>query len=236
MISPLYFYVLLGSIIIPLGYSIFRIDFIRKWRNFGISTMVMALIFLIWDAIFTDIGIWGFNDLYCMGIYILKMPLEEWLFFFVIPFCSLFTHFAIFHIFPDRMLSKKAAAIISLILIAISITLISLYASRSYTTINFLMLLLILIVGVVYKIKLLQQFYMSFIIILIPFFIVNGILTGAFSEEPIVWYNDLENMGFRIFTIPIEDIGYAFSMLFGNLMIFDSLNNLKRNKSGSRNN
>ena len=60
-------------------------------------------------------------------------------------------------------------------------------------------------------------------VILIPFFIVNGILTGSFIETPIVSYNDLENLGIRLFTIPVEDIGYAFSMLFGNLMIFETL-------------
>ena len=69
----------------------------------------------------------------------------------------------------------------------------------------------------------LQGFYASFILILIPFFIVNGILTGSFIETPIVSYNNLENLGIRLFTIPVEDIGYAFSMLFGNLMIFETL-------------
>jgi lycopene cyclase domain-containing protein len=56
------------------------------------------------------------------------------------------------------------------------------------------------------------------LIILVPFFIVNGILTGSFIAEPVVWYNNLENLGIRLFTIPIEDIGYAFNMLF--LVVF----------------
>jgi hypothetical protein len=59
---------------------------------------------------------------------------------------------------------------------------------------------------------------------LIPFFFVNGILTGAVSELPIVSQNNKENLGLRLVTIPLEDIGYAFSMLFGNLMVFEFLN------------
>jgi hypothetical protein len=51
---------------------------------------------------------------------------------------------------------------------------------------------------------------------------VNGILTGAVSELPIVSRNNKENLG--LVMIPLEDIGYAFSMLFGNLMIFEFLN------------
>jgi len=74
-------------------------------------------------------------------------------------------------------------------------------------------------------------FFLSFLFILIPFFIVNGILTGSMIDAPIVWYNDDENLGVRLATIPIEDIGYAFSMLFCNLMIFEWLNRNQKIKA-----
>jgi lycopene cyclase domain-containing protein len=54
---------------------------------------------------------------------------------------------------------------------------------------------------------------------LIPFFIVNGILTGSFIEGEVVWYNNNENLGIRILTIPIEDIVYAFNMLYSSLIL-----------------
>jgi lycopene cyclase domain-containing protein len=69
-------------------------------------------------------------------------------------------------------------------------------------------------VGYLFGKEILKRFYIAFVIILIPFFIVNGILTGSFIAEPVVWYNNSENLGIRLFTIPIEDIGYAFNMLF----------------------
>ena len=55
---------------------------------------------------------------------------------------------------------------------------------------------------------------------LIPFFIVNGILTGTGIEGNIVWYNDAENLGIRLGTIPVEDSAYAFSMILLNLWLF----------------
>lgn len=222
--TPIYFITLVASGIVPVLFSIFRIDFIKNWKNFIISTTVIAVIFLIWDAFFTARGIWGFTEEYCLNIYLLKMPLEEWLFFYIIPFCSLFAHFALFYAFPNLKLQKTATRAISMLLIGVAVTLVIAYYPRAYTVVNFSFLAIAISVGLLFKIELLQQFYISFLIILIPFFIVNGILTGLITEIPVVWYDNAENIGIRLITIPVEDVGYAFTMLFGNLMIFDVLN------------
>ena len=58
-----------------------------------------------------------------------------------------------------------------------------------------------------------QQFMFTYIIALIPFIIVNGILTGGITPEPIVWYNNEENFGIRFLTIPIEDFIYNLLLL-----------------------
>ena len=55
--------------------------------------------------------------------------------------------------------------------------------------------------------------------ILIPFVMVNAILTGSFIDEPVVWYNNSENLGIRFLTIPVEDFGYAFSLILFKLLL-----------------
>ena len=59
----------------------------------------------------------------------------------------------------------------------------------------------------------LNIFFPVFLVLLIPFFIVNGFLTGSWINEQVVWYNDAENLGIRIGTVPIEDSVYALTML-----------------------
>jgi len=221
---PLYLYVLIGSIIVPFLFSIFYIDFIKNWKNFSISTLIVAVIFLIWDAVFTQQEIWGFNPHYCLGLYIFKMPIEEFLFFFIIPFCSLFTHYALYYAFPKLQLKKKTTSYVTIIIILLISGTIILNFTKAYTSISFTLLAITLIVGKIFFLDILQNFYLSFLFILIPFFLVNGILTGSVTESPIVWYNDLETLGIRLITIPIEDIGYAFTMLFSNLMLLEYFN------------
>jgi lycopene cyclase domain-containing protein len=225
---PIYFYILLASISIPALYSLFVNDFIVHWKNFIFSTGFIAIVYLIWDVIFAYLGIWGFNHDYCLGIYFFKLPLEEILFFFIIPFCSLFIHYAFNSVLPDLKISARITHFLAYLIIAISCIIVLIFYTKAYTLINGLFLIGVLLIGLKYHLEHLQKFFITFLIILIPFIIVNGILTGAITESPIVWYDNTENLGFRIISIPIEDFAYAFSMLFGNLMIFEYLNSKKK--------
>lgn len=222
---PLYLYLLIGSVIVPGLFSIFFIDVIKRWKHFLISTSIMALIFLVWDAFFTHWGVWGFNPDYLLGFTIFKMPIEEWFFFFIIPFCSLFIHYAVRYGFPNLKLPRRINLIVTLTVIGFSLIIVVTHFDKLYTTVSFIMLALMLLIGTISGLNYLRTFYISFFLILIPFFIVNGVLTGTGIDEPIVWYDNAENLGIRLVTIPVEDIAYAFTMLFGNLLIFETLNN-----------
>jgi len=221
----LYLILTLGSLSIPLLYSIFekKFHFIQYAKSAVISIIIVAIPFLIWDALFTKFGIWGFNNTYHLPISILGMPIEEWLFFFCIPYACLFTHEVLTYYLPNAKLSK-AATVISGTLIAILVFVLLLFNfGKWYTTINFILFLILLSYSLLKHLKVLQRYFLSFIIILIPFLLVNGVLTGSFIDEPVVWYNNNENLGFRIFTIPFEDVFYAFTLLFSIQLIFNFL-------------
>jgi len=85
---------------------------------------------------------------------------------------------------------------------------------RIYTNVTFFCTALFLAYHVfVAKSPWLGRFYMGYAVSLIPFFLVNGILTGWLLPEPIVWYNNAENLGIRLNTIPIEDSMYLLFFL-----------------------
>ena len=185
--------------------------------------MLTIGVFIPWDVIFTINGIWGFNSDYFLGFKILSLPLEEWLFFICIPFACVFTHYALLLYFPNLKLNKVATKAISISLVLILFILALANYDKWYTLVNFSLAIPLTWLGYKYNPQLLQHFFLTFLVMLIPFFIVNGVLTGSWIDNQVVWYNNAENLGIRMGTIPVEDSIYAYSMILMNLYFFEYL-------------
>jgi predicted lipid carrier protein YhbT len=61
----------------------------------------------------------------------------------------------------------------------------------------------------------LGEFLVAFAINLVPMFLLNGMLTGLFTDRALVQYNPLEFSNIRIGTFPVEDLGFGFAFLYG---------------------
>tara|TARA_B100000949_G_scaffold24199_1_gene18477 strand:- start:727 stop:1305 length:579 start_codon:yes stop_codon:yes gene_type:complete len=173
----------------------------------------MMAFFIPWDIIFTQNGIWGFNEKYLSGIKLANLPIEEWLFFICIPYACIFTICAFKNLLPKFSISEKSTQIIYFSIQTILIATLLYFYDRWYTAINFGYAIVLLALVFNYNREVLQVFFPVFLILLVPFFIVNGFLTGSWIHEEVVWYNNAENLGIRIGTVPIEDSVYALSML-----------------------
>ena len=180
-------------------------------------------VFIPWDVIFTINGVWGFNSDYFLGVEILSLPFEEWLFFICIPFACVFTHYAVLLYFPNLKLKKVTTKAISISLVLILFVLALVNYDKWYTLVNFSLAIPLTCLVYKYNPQLLQHFLLTFLVMLIPFFIVNGVLTGSWIDNQVVWYNDAENLGIRMGTIPFEDSIYAYSMILMNLYYFEYL-------------
>jgi len=223
----LYLWVILSAFIGPLALSFDKkVHFYTYWKSIFIGILVVASIFLVGDELFTQWKVWGFNPDYVLGIYLGNLPLEEVLFFIIVPYNCLFIHEVQKAYFPNlklNILSTYFLPIFGLICL-----LLILFNWGNYYTVTYCSTSLLLSIGFFFnKSSWFPRFVLTYLISIIPFLIVNGILTGMFTSEPIVWYNEAHIIGLRIFTIPVEDLFYNFSMLLPVIWIHELFLNKK---------
>ncbi len=196
-----------------------RVAYYKRWKYLPIPLLITTVYFVIWDSYFTKIGVWSFNETYIIGIKIFLLPIEEWLFFIFVPFACLFIYECTNYYIKKDFLQKYAYKINTAILIIISAVAI-LNIHKTYTAFNFISAaVLMAFVQFILKPHWLGRFYIGYFFSLIPFFLVNGILTYL----PVVTYNDAENLGIRLFTIPIEDAIYCLLLLLMNVTMYECL-------------
>jgi lycopene cyclase domain-containing protein len=183
-----------------------RVAFYKNWKALFLSIAMMMLVFIPWDIAFTVSKIWGFNEDYLTGVTIFHLPIEEWLFFLVVPYACIFIYECCRAYFKDFLggVAKPVLIGLGVVLIFFGVVLFD----RWYTTVNFIGAGVTILAAVIIQQKNMGYLLLGFLISLIPFLLVNGILTGSFIEEPIVWYDDEQNLRLRILTIPLEDMFY----------------------------
>lgn len=212
------------TISVPFIYSFHpKLDFYKTWKAFFPAVFLTGMMFLIWDVYFTSLGVWGFNPDYLIGLKVGNMPIEEILFFFCIPYACVFT-FHCLDLFIKKPIPLRIEKILTPLLILICVLMSILYRNHIYPAATFLLLAAVLTLSrYILKIGWLPKFYIIYTVLLFPFLIVNGLLTGTGLDAPIVWYDNNQIIGFRILSIPIEDVFYGMALILVNLLIYKHL-------------
>ena len=71
---------------------IFKVGVLRRWRRALTSILPVAALFIAWDAYAIKQGHWFFDRDQILGIFgPFGIPLEEYLFFIVVPLAALLT-------------------------------------------------------------------------------------------------------------------------------------------------
>lgn len=210
------------SAIVPFLFSFYpAIRFSKQFRAFFTGNLIASACFIAWDMLFTAQNVWGFNDTYILGLKLYNLPVEEVLFFICIPFACVFTYHCL-NSFYRITWPKKIERMVVVALSGILLTIGLMHVGKAYTAVTCISTAILLIaLEFLLKVKWLPGFLSIYPLLLIPFFIVNGLLTGTGLQQPVVWYNDAENVGIRVLTIPVEDFVYGLEMLLFNLFFYE---------------
>jgi lycopene cyclase domain-containing protein len=204
-----------------------RVRYYQYFPALLLAILITGCLFIPWDILFTQKGIWGFNKEYILGIYIQDLPLEEWLFFITVPFSCAFIHVVLKTKVKFKIPLKYSGIVwntLSILLLILGL----LSTSQYYTSLTFILCSIGLTVVNLFHKEFMRNYLLTYLFCLIPFMIVNSILTGSFTDAPVVWYNEAHIFGFRIGTIPIEDTIYNRLLLLMICFFTDYFYSFKR--------
>lgn len=229
----IYLTILAASLLGPLALSFDRkVAFRKKWKFVFPAMVLPAVFYIAWDIYFTYKGVWDFNENCVVGkpFYFFNLPIEEVLFFFVVPYCCLFIYECI-RVYFRNLKNKAHDKIIMKVMACVLIILGLVFYKKMYTSWTFVFtgafILFVLLNKKTFRHFDATSFLISYSIILVPFLFVNGYLTSI----PVISYNDAENLGLRISTIPLEDVFYGMLLVMMNVVIFERLKSKKRTKT-----
>ena len=240
----LYLIVNLLVLLPPLALSFDKkVHFVSLWRSFWPANLLVLAGFVAWDVAFTEMGVWGFNEAYLIGVDIAGLPLEEWLFFVTVPYSCTFTYATLrAYIRRDVMLNVSQA--LTFVAWVTCVWLTVAYSGHLYTQWAAGLTAVWLTWALVFTPAWIGRLWLAYLVLLVPFVASNGVLTGiTFWEYPflhagadqisdqIVWYSPLHNTGWRMFSMPVDDLVYGFLLIALNIGLMERLERRHQRKA-----
>ncbi|KYK32900.1 MAG: hypothetical protein AYK22_06865 [Thermoplasmatales archaeon SG8-52-3] len=218
-------YIILDILIIlfPLLFTFkWKFKYYKFFKPLAASIFIVGLSYILWDILVTARGDWWFEEKFLIGIEIFGLPIEEILFFIIVPFACIFIYENLVYFIKDKKVPFNKWFYLTFAAIFIIVGII--FRNQDYTILSmFSCALFFILASTIYPELLKSRNYWFYIILsFIPFIIFNYFLTSLI----VVGYNpDAIWGGFgawngRFVTIPFEDFFYNYSMLSFYLMVY----------------
>ena len=210
-------------LIFPLIFTFtWKFKYYKFFKPLSLSILVVGLSYILWDIIVTARGDWWFNKEFLIGIEIFGLPIEEIMFFIVVPFACIFIYENLEYFVKDKEIWFNKWFYLTLAGVFFVVGLI--FYKQDYTILAmFSCALFFILTPTLYPVLLKSRnFWLYIVLSFIPFIIFNYLLTSLI----VVYYNPQAICGGdgawngRFITIPFEDFFYNFSMLSFYLLVY----------------
>jgi len=210
-------------IVFPLIFTfIWKFKYYKFFKPLAASILIVGLSYILWDILVTARGDWWFNKEFLVGFELFGLPIEEIMFFIVVPFACIFIYENLEYFVKDKKVFFNKW--IYLFLAAIFIIVGLVFYRQDYTILAMFSCALFFIITPTLYPGLLQSrnYWLYIILSFIPFIIFNYLLTSLI----VVYYNPNAIWGGngiwngRFLTIPFEDFFYNFSMLSFYILVY----------------
>lgn len=199
----------LAILVLPLLANLyFKIpDFKRVLTNFLKTYSVAGLGILFLNSFILERGDWSIASRYLSKINIGIIPVEFFLFFFAVPFAGIVLYEIINLKYKEKRIALDNSFFYLFAFTFFALSIIT--ANHSYTTNVFFLNGVLMLVVSYFKnanVFLTKNFYIFTLLSLIPFIIIDAILTMT----PILTYKSASIIGFKVGSLAIEDFFLIF--------------------------
>lgn len=213
-----------GLILAAIGITMFTIacapwrfrwskqDWVRLFRVY----VFVSIPFVLLDSISHGRGWWSYASEHTSDIAILGLPLEECLFFFVVPFACLVLYSCLASISSLKRSISLRPITAMLGVIAVAALAFTVTQPLERTIVDAVLLCLIIVLFILLRPHVTGAFAVWFGAIILLFVGTNSILTGL----PIVLYDHAYGSMVRVGAIPLEDFWYNLSLLLSAWLVW----------------
>lgn len=199
-----------------------RVSFWKKWPYLVPGYLTISVVFIVWDILVTERGDWTFNPEFTLGVKVLGLPIEEILFFFIVPYSCIFTYEALSYYLKDRKVPFSRWPYLGAGVMFLAAAFI--FRGQGYTLIAMASCALVAIAAPFLTPWMLSsRVFWAFVVVTMGMFVMmNMVLTSLPIVEydpEVIWGGDGPWNG-RFFTIPLEDFFYNLSLLTSFLMVY----------------
>lgn len=214
-------------LIFPLFFSFkWVFPYYKYYKPLSVSILIVGGVYILWDILVTARGDWWFNHEYLIdfGFTIGGIPIEEALFFVVVPYSCIFIYENLEYFFNDKKLvfNKWAYYTVAGVLLVVGL----IYNHQEYTILALFSVGTFFLIAATWFPDLLKsRNYWAYILIsFVAFIIFNYLLTSipiVLYDPNAIWGGTVDQIWYgRFITIPFEDFFYNFSMLSFYLLVY----------------
>lgn len=198
------------------------IVFVMEFKYMLPAIIFSGAIFILFNSRLLETGINEYNLNFILGKRLYYLPVEEWIYLFIISILS----FSVYLLVSAKFEKLEKTNLF----VAISVVLLAGFAFVAWTARDILIpffisfLLAIYLAYTLFRKRFNQhlgKFYISYLFTLAPFLTIRAIVNSL----PIVIYNNEYIYGIRLFNMPVEEFGYLFLLMLINITIFEYLRN-----------
>jgi lycopene cyclase domain-containing protein len=202
-----------------------QINFAGQSKFIILAVLINVFAFSVPTEFLTQLKVIVFNPPYLSGMTLWELPIEELLLSLLLPLSGIAIYLFLNMRYKDNSLEKYSLALSNMML-GVCIAMLYFGHQKLYTLFTFSILLVFLLyIEYVNKIRFMYKFYRAFLVSLLLFYTVYGILTSI----PVIQYTTEETLNFNFSHIPFESHFYYMSMLLLSVYLYELFKSRARN-------